>query len=119
LYTSLDDIIKWTVALDKEEFLQHNILEQLKTKMPLNGSFTALGWNREMLGGHEAFGHSGGPGLGDILRFPDQKLTIIVLTNYADMYPYMAASIAKIYFPDISLPKAPKKTLERGYDKIM
>ena len=118
LYTSLDDVVKWAVALDKEEFLRHNIVEQLKTKMPLNSSFTALGWNREMLNGHEAFGHSGGPGLGDILRFPEQKLTIIVFTNYADMYPYIAASIAKLYFPDISLPKAPK-TLQRGFDKIM
>jgi CubicO group peptidase (beta-lactamase class C family) len=118
LYMSLDDMIKWAVALDREAFLRRDILEQLKTKMPLNGSFTALGWNREMLSGHEALGHSGGPGLGDVLRFPEQKLTIIVLTNYADMYPYIAASIAKLFFPDISLPKAPK-TLERGYDKMM
>jgi CubicO group peptidase (beta-lactamase class C family) len=117
LYTSIDDAMKWAVALDKGNFLQPKMVEQLKTKMPLNGSFTALGWNREVFNGHEGFGHSGGPGLGDILRFPEQKLTIIVFSNYADMYPYMAASIAKLYFPDIVLP-AITKTLERGYDKM-
>jgi len=117
LYISIDDAVKWAVSLDKGDFLQPKIIEQLKTKMPLNGSFTALGWNREMFNGHEAFGHSGGPGLGDILRFPEQKLTIIVFSNYADMYPYMAASIARLYFPDIVLP-AITKTLDRGFDKM-
>jgi serine-type D-Ala-D-Ala carboxypeptidase len=118
LYTSISDAVKWAVSLDKGNFLKPDVVEQLKTKMPLNGSFTALGWNREMLNGHEALGHSGGPGLGDILRFPEKKLTIIVFTNYADLYPYMAASIAKLYFPDIVLPEAPK-TLERGFDKML
>ena len=79
---SIDDAVKWAQALDKAEFIKADIIEKIKTKMPLNGSFTALGWNREVFNGHEAFGHSGGPGLGDILRFPDQKLTIIVFSNY-------------------------------------
>ena len=86
--------------------------------MPLNGSFTALGWNLEVFNGHEGYGHSGGPGLGDILRFPEQKLTIIVFSNYADLYPYMAASIAKIYFPDIKLPEMKDKTFDRGFGQL-
>jgi len=118
LYTSIEDAVIWAVSLDKGELIKPGISEQLKTKMPLNGSFTALGWNREVFNGHEAFGHSGGPGLGDILRFPEQKLTIIVFSNYADMYPYMAASIAKLYFPDITLPNNLQKTLDRGFDKM-
>ena len=118
LYMSPADATKWAIALDKGEFLDPGIIAQLKTKMPLNGSFTALGWNYENMNGHAAYGHSGGPGLGDILRFPDEKLTIIVFSNYADMYPYMAASIARFYFPDIQLPDLPKKALDRGYDKL-
>jgi serine-type D-Ala-D-Ala carboxypeptidase len=116
LYTSIGDAVNWAVSLDKGELLKPATVELLKTKMPLNGSFTALGWNREVINGHEAFGHSGGPGLGDILRFPEKKLTIIVFSNYADMYPYIAANIAKLYFPDIVLPAAPK-TLDRGLYK--
>lgn len=118
LYMSLEDAVKWAVALDKGDFLTPETVSQVQTNMPLNGSFTALGWNRENLNGHMAVGHSGGPGLGDILRFPEQKLTIIVFTNYADMYPYLAANIAKLYFPDINLPALPEKTLTRGYDKL-
>jgi CubicO group peptidase (beta-lactamase class C family) len=117
LYMSVDDAVKWAIALDKGDFLKSSIVEQLKTKMPLNGSFTALGWNLEVFSGHEGFGHSGGPGLGDILRFPEKKLTIIVFTNYADMYPYIAAYIAKLFFPDMVMEEVKTKTLERGYDK--
>jgi len=117
LYMSIDDAVKWAVALDRSTFVKKATSDQIRTQMPLHGSFTALGWNREMFNGHEGLGHSGGPGLGDILRFPEKDLTIIVFTNYADMYPYIAANIAKLYFPDIKLPEAPK-TLERGFDKM-
>jgi CubicO group peptidase (beta-lactamase class C family) len=117
LYMSVEDAVKWATALDKGEFLKQAIVDQLTSKMPLNGSFTALGWNHENFNGHDGYGHSGGPGLGDILRFPEKKLTIIVFTNYADMYPYLAASIGKLYFPDIEL-KGITKTLDRGYEKM-
>lgn len=116
LYTTLEDAVKWAVSLDKGDFINREIVEQLSTKMPLNGSFTALGWNRLEFNGHEAFGHTGGPGLGDVLYFPEEKLTIIVFSNYADMYPYMAASIASLFFPDIVLPSNPK-TFDRGFYK--
>lgn len=118
LYISIEDAVKWAVSLDKGTLISPEISGQLKTKMPLNGSFTALGWNREVFNGHEAFGHTGGPGLGDILRFPEQKLTIIVFSNYADMYPYLAAAVARLYLPDISLSKDAPKTLDRGFDKM-
>ena len=118
LYMSIEDAARWAVALDKKEFIKKDILDQLTSKMPLNGSFTALGWNHENWNGHDGYGHSGGPGLGDILRFPKEELTIIVFSNYADMYPYMAASIAKFFFPEIKLPQV-EKTLDRGYEKVM
>ncbi|RIW15772.1 class A beta-lactamase-related serine hydrolase [Algoriphagus lacus] len=116
LYTTLEDAVKWAVSLDKGDFIDREIVEQLSSKMPLNGSFTSLGWNRLEFNGHEAFGHTGGPGLGDVLYFPEEKLTIIVFSNYADMYPYMAASIACLFFPDIVLPSGPK-TFDRGFYK--
>ena len=118
LYMSIEDAARWAVALDKKEFIKKDILDQLTAKMPLNGSFTALGWNHENWNGPDAYGHSGGPGLGDILRFPKEELTIIVFSNYADMYPYMAASIAQLFFPEIKLSEI-EKTLDRGYEKIM
>ena len=118
LYMSIEDAARWAVALDKKEFIKKHILDQLTAKMPLNGSFTALGWNHENWNGHDGYGHSGGPGLGDILRFPKEEITIIVFSNYADMYPYLAASIAKLFFPEIKLPEI-QKTLDRGYEKLL
>ena len=117
LYMSINDAVQWAVSLDNATLIRTDIIDQLKTPMPLNGSFTALGWNHEKFNGHDAYGHSGGPGLGDILRFPEKKLTIIVFTNDADMYPYLAATIATFFFPDIKLEPVTKK-LERGYDKL-
>jgi len=117
LYMSINDAVKWAFSLDNATLIKTDIIDQLKTPMPLNGSFTALGWNHERFNGHDAYGHSGGPGLGDILRFPEKKLTIIVFTNDADMYPYLAATIATFFFPDIKLEPVTKK-LERGYDKL-
>jgi len=117
LYMSIADAAKWAITLNDGNFLKRETVEKLKTKMPLNGSFTALGWIRTILNKHEAYGHSGGPGLGDILYFPENNLTIIVLSNYADMYPYMALSIARLYFPDI-IKKEEPKTINRGYDKM-
>ena len=114
---SINDAVKWAFSLDNATLIKTDIIDQLKTPMPLNGSFTALGWNHEKFNGHDAYGHSGGPGLGDILRFPEKKLTIIVFTNDADMYPYLAATIATFFFPDIKLEPVTKK-LERGYDKL-
>ena len=116
LYTTIEDAIRWAVALDMGTFVRPATVAQLARRTPLDGSFTALGWNRQVMGGREAFGHSGGPGLGDVLRFPEEKLTIIVLSNYADMYPYMAAAVARLFFPEIVAPAGPK-TLERGFDR--
>jgi serine-type D-Ala-D-Ala carboxypeptidase len=116
LYTSLNDLVNWMNALQKGNYILRSTFEQLATPMPTKGSFTALGWIRMEFNGHIAYGHSGGPGLGDILYFPKEKITIIVLSNLADMLPYMAPAIAKIYMPDILLKEEPK-TIERGFDK--
>jgi CubicO group peptidase (beta-lactamase class C family) len=116
LYTSLNDLVNWMTALQKGSYISKANFEQIAIPMPFKGGFTALGWIRMDLNGHIAYGHSGGPGLGVILYFPKEKLTIIVLSNLADMLPYMAPAIAKIYMPDIQLKQEPK-TIERGYDK--
>jgi hypothetical protein len=63
------------------------MVDQFQAPMPLNGSFTQLGWIKEKIYDQITYGHSGGPGLGQILRIPEKKLTIIVLNNDADLYP--------------------------------
>ena len=118
LYLSIQDAIKWAIALDKGVFIKGPLLDSIKAPMPLKGSFTKLGWISETIYGQECFGHSGGPGLGHILRLPDKKLTIIVLNNYADLYPYLATALVGICTnaPQIKEENARNKTLNRGFD---
>lgn len=113
MYLSANDAVKWAIALDKEIFITKKIQDQIRTRTAVKGGFTQLGWTIQDNAGHQMIGHSGGPGLADIIRFPEEKLTIIVLSNYADMYPYMAQAIAKMYVKDIDLQDLPK-SFERG-----
>jgi hypothetical protein len=46
-------------------------------------------------------GHSGGPGLGDVWRFPKEGYTFIVLTNDGELLPNMARAIASFYIKDL------------------
>jgi hypothetical protein len=45
------------------------------------------------------FGHSGGGALADVLRVPEQKLTVIVLTNELQLLPVLAPQIASLHLP--------------------
>jgi CubicO group peptidase (beta-lactamase class C family) len=108
MFLSIADGIKWATALDKGILISSSMQEKITIRTNTNGGFTQLGWTIQENAGHQMIGHSGGPGLGDIIRFPKEKLTIIVLSNYVDMNPYMAEAIAKLYFPEIKLNPIPK-----------
>lgn len=100
LYASTSDLARWIAALDKGRLLTPASQEQMWTKGKLqNGAQTsfALGWVTGKYRGQRTVGHSGGPALADILRFPDEKLTIIVLANQQKMYPYLAQGVADLY----------------------
>jgi len=58
-----------------------------------------VGWVVKNYNGHKTVGHSGGPALSDILRFPDEKLTIVVLTNAQKLHPYLAQGVADLFIP--------------------
>lgn len=102
LFSSAADIAKFAVALDEGRILSNKNLEQMWSSDKLaDGSPNGfgVGWIVDSYGGRKTVGHSGGPALGDILRFPDEKLTIIILTNQHKLYPYLARGIADFYFP--------------------
>lgn len=113
MFLSVSDAMKWAIALDREVFINKTIQGQITHSTTVKGGFTQLGWTIQNNEGHVMTGHSGGPGLADVIRFPEDKLTIIVLSNYADMYPYMAQTIAKMYVPAIKLQELPK-SFDRG-----
>ena len=116
MFLSLNDAIKWTMALDEEKFITPKLLAQITPRTAVNGGFTQMGWTIQNNEGYEMIGHSGGPGLGDIIRFPKEKLTVIVLSNYADMYPYLSQNIAKFYLENLT-PQAMPKLFKRNLIK--
>jgi CubicO group peptidase (beta-lactamase class C family) len=102
LFSTAADIAKFAVAFDDGKVLSPKNLEQMWRRDKLgDGSLNGfgIGWVVGEYNGRKTVGHSGGPALGDILRFPAEKLTIIVLSNEQRLYPYLAKGIAGFYFP--------------------
>ena len=102
LFSTIEDLAKWAVALDNETLLSDEMQQRMiATEALPDGSmahFTCGGWvnypDTEKLG--RTTGHSGGPALADILRYPDHKLTVIVLCNQQNLLPHLAAGIAEL-----------------------
>jgi CubicO group peptidase (beta-lactamase class C family) len=102
LFSTAADIAKFAVAFDEGKVLSAKSLEQMWRRDRLgDGSLNGfgVGWVAGEYNGRKIVGHSGGPALGDILRFPDEKLTIVVLSNEQRLYPYLAKGVADFYFP--------------------
>lgn len=102
LYASAADLATWVVALDTGRLLKKESREQMWAGRKLGGGKEnpfGMGWVIGSYHGRRTAGHSGGPALADILRFIDDKLTIIVLTNQEKLYPHLAQGVADQYVP--------------------
>jgi CubicO group peptidase (beta-lactamase class C family) len=103
LFSSIDDLTKWTVALDKGTLLSQPYLNQMWTASSLrNGTASpfGVGWIVDKRNGEKATGHSGGPALADINRLPGRKLTAIVLTNQLEQRPFLSGRLLDMYLAD-------------------
>ena len=97
LHASISDVAKLMAALQSGRVLKQESLDQMWAETKLaDGTRNpfAVGWTSRVYAGRKAVGHTGGPGLGDILHFPEEQLSIVVLTNQQRYYPYMAEAIA-------------------------
>lgn len=104
IYSSIDDLIKWDAALYDERLLKKSSLNLAFSRAASTPEpdvpFYGFGWriNGEMVW------HSG-ESIGFrnvIVRYPKQRLSIIVLTNRNDPEPYKAAlAIARHYLPGL------------------
>jgi CubicO group peptidase (beta-lactamase class C family) len=102
LHASAADLAKVAVALQTGTALSHASLSAM-WEAPLlpsgaRGEF-GIGWVVKTYRGKRVVGHSGGPALADVLHFPDDRLTIVVLTNQSRMYPYLAEGVADLLLP--------------------
>lgn len=103
LLTSITDMARFAQAIDQGTALSPADWAALWQVRPFSdgkpGDF-GIGWTRHDYRGHVAVGHSGGPALADLLRFPDERLTIVALTNQRWLYPLLAEGIADFYVSD-------------------
>jgi CubicO group peptidase (beta-lactamase class C family) len=102
LLTSVADLAKLAVALDAGRLLSSKSLKQMWRQEKLadgTSNSYGIGWVIKNYNGRRTVGHSGGPALSDVLRFPEEKLTIAVFTNGQRLYPYLAQGVADFFVP--------------------
>jgi CubicO group peptidase (beta-lactamase class C family) len=98
------DLAKWDAALYEDRILTAASRNAMGKAMPLTGgglSQYGYGWQLDDVEGHRRVHHGGSlPGFrAEMARFPDDRLTVIVLTNGDGAVPAaMAARVARLYF---------------------
>jgi uncharacterized protein (TIGR03435 family) len=115
LYFNVLDLAKWDEALYGTSLLTQSSLDRLWTVYPLNDGKPnpnryGFGWSITSVNGHRVIEH-GGAWQGftcSIARFPDDSVTVVVLTNFAAASPgQMAHAIAGLVNTTLA-PPAPK-----------
>jgi CubicO group peptidase (beta-lactamase class C family) len=117
IVSTAEDMAKWAIALDGEKLLKKATLQAAWTPMKLNdgsNSVYGLGWGTGAVNGHRTVGHSGAHATGftsAIIRFRDDNLSIIVLTNSRSADPSaIAKHIAGMCNPALKPAPPPKDT---------
>ncbi len=83
VFSNVEDLYRWSKALDTEEILTNESKEKLWSVTTLNdGSISdyGLGWDISGIKGSRIVSHTGVTGT-SIYKLPDEGLTIIALTN--------------------------------------
>lgn len=99
VYSSLDDLYLWDQALYRDDLISAESKQQMLTPALENYGF---GWRIDNYEGHVRYHHSGSTsGFRNYLqRFPEQKLTVIVLTNRAEPdVDRMGEAVADLFLP--------------------
>lgn len=99
IYTSAQDYYKWDQALYTEKLLSRDSLDKMWT-----GNFGdyGLGWRVDVRDGQTRLHHDGSTSgfRNYVIRYPDEQLTVLVLTNRRgpDVMP-LAEALAEMYLP--------------------
>jgi CubicO group peptidase (beta-lactamase class C family) len=110
LYFTVLDMAKWDAALYTEKLLKRSSLEQMWTPVKTTDGKShpyGFGWQVHEEGGHKVLEHGGAwqGFMTAIVRYPDDKLTVIVLTNLAapGVDPRkIAKGVAALYLPELA-----------------
>jgi CubicO group peptidase (beta-lactamase class C family) len=100
VYSSIEDLFRWDQALYNNDLLSAEMWDQVWTPGLEN---YGLGWRIDEYEGHKRYHHSGSTsGFRNFMQqFPDEQLSVIVLTNRADpdVEP-LAEKIADLYLQE-------------------
>ncbi len=108
LVSSVADLVKWDAALANGTLLDGPTLERMWTPTRLNDGEEAgygLGWGTSKVNGHRRVSHGGGiPGFStELARYPNDKLTVIVLTNADGGHAgAIARKVAGMFVPELA-----------------
>lgn len=127
LLSTIEDMVKWDLALRDERILKRSMLEQMWTPAKLNNGATSgygFGWGLAGDRTHRIVTHSGGhmTGFGTVItRFIDDDLSIIILVNARHANPgKMARAIAAFYIPELREPeRKPIEDAEPGVTQLV
>ena len=113
LLSTVLDLAKWDAALYSDKLLKQSTRDLMATPATLNDGTDlpyGFGWSLEPRGGHRRM-HHGGSLAGfrsELVRFVDDRLTVIVLTNSDLAAPNpITVKIAGYYLPDLVREAAP------------
>jgi CubicO group peptidase (beta-lactamase class C family) len=110
LYFSVKDLAAWDAALDARDFMTAESFEEWWQPVSLANGTTypyGFGWSIHEQRGHLLIEHGGAwQGFRSaIARYPEQKITVAVLSNFAEAEPEtMAFMIAGLLEPSLRLP---------------
>ena len=102
IYSSIHDLVAWDRALDAGTVLRHDELRDAWTPMTLtDGTVTryGFGWFVDRENGTPKLSHHGETSgfTNFILKYPERRLTVVVLTNRRGGAPWdLAARVAEL-----------------------
>jgi CubicO group peptidase (beta-lactamase class C family) len=109
IFSTVKDLANWDNALAAGKVVKPSSLEQIWTPVKLNGGSShpyGFGWFFDESRGHRMITHTGATGT-EYTRFPDDKLTVIVLTNLGVRTGFyrggLTKGVAGRFIPDLLL----------------
>ncbi|MDB6024581.1 MAG: Beta-lactamase [Verrucomicrobiales bacterium] len=107
IISTVGDMAKWDASLNTDKILTQASKQQMWTAHKLNDGSTkyyGFAWRLEPMDGHKKIAHTGSTSgfTASFSRFPDDKMSIIVLCNSGEneMANIVAKKIAPLYFSD-------------------
>lgn len=99
LYSTVGDMLKYDLALRENRLLSQQYKEIMFTVTPPAEKY-ALGWETGTFKGYKSTGHVGGcPGFSaDFIRFQQDQVMVIVLSNYTNGAGILAAKLHHLVF---------------------